>query len=51
VQEREDLTQEATRLMEQEFTPVDRKYMQAFSMSIREGKRAYKDKLRRPGKK
>jgi len=49
VQEREDLAQEAARLKEKEYAPEDRKYMQAFSMSIREGKRAYKDKLRRPG--
>ncbi len=50
-QEREDLVQEASRLTEQEFTPADRKYMQAFSMGIREGKKAYVDKLRRPRKK
>jgi len=37
--------------VERGFSAADRKYMQASAMSIMEGKRSYRDKLRRPGKK
>jgi Ca-activated chloride channel family protein len=49
-QQREDLAQESARLKAREFSAADRKYMAAMSMSTREGKKAYVDKLRRQPK-
>ena len=45
-----DLTREAAELQEREFSALDRKYMQASAMAMREGKMAYREKIRRPGK-
>jgi hypothetical protein len=42
---------EADDLRDRSYSPSDRKYMQAISMSLREGKKGYRDKLRRPGSK
>lgn len=50
-QERDDLVQEAVRLKSRRYENEDRKYMQAFSMATREGKKGYADKLRRPNPK
>lgn len=45
-----DLVREADDLRDREYSASDRKYMQASAMAMREGKKAYRDKLRRPGK-
>ena len=50
-QECADLVREADDLRDRAYGPSDRKYMQAISMSLREGKKGYRDKLRRPGSK
>lgn len=41
---------EATDIAQRGLTAADRKYMQASAMAISEGKRAYRDTLRRLGK-
>ena len=46
-----DLVREADDLRDREYSASDRKYMQAASMAMREGKKAYRDKIRRPGPK
>ncbi len=48
VQVKEDLEREAEELRERMYTAKERKYMQAMSMGMREGKKGYVDKLRRP---
>jgi Ca-activated chloride channel family protein len=50
VQEKLDLVKEASDIVERGFSAADRKYLQASGMAIREGKKSYRDKLRRPGK-
>jgi Ca-activated chloride channel family protein len=50
-QERADLVREADDLRDRAYSPSDRKYMQAMSMTVREGKKGYRDKLRRPRRK
>jgi hypothetical protein len=49
-QERQDLVKEASDIVERGFSAADRKYLHASGMAIREGKKSYRDKLRRPGK-
>lgn len=49
-QERADLVREADDLRDREFSASDKKYMLASAMAMREGKKAYRDKIRRPGK-
>ena len=44
-----DMVREAvTDLQDRVYSPSDRKYMQALSIGMREGRKAYVDKLRRP---
>jgi hypothetical protein len=50
-QECADLVREADDLRDHLYSPSDRKYMRAMSMSVREGKKGYRDKLRRPRRK
>ncbi len=46
-----DLVREPTDLQDRVYSPSDRKYMQALSMGMREGRKAYVDKLCRPRRK